>query len=695
MPALEKTTEKIQKTSKGALSLSLDSDHISVEPGSGIAVQVSVENQGSAVDQVLLSVEGVSASWVKTPAFPISLMPGEVKEATLFFNLPRSAEVRSGQFLLTVFAKGQQTRSVSKASISLTVAGFTSFESSLSPTHLRSGQTGRLTIRNNGNASERFTVIWHDPNRVLTFSPAQPAFTIPDNGEAVVEFQAEPGQKNFFGSEKRYPFTAQVHPTSGNPQYHDAEVVSKGAIPSSMIPLMIIMCLGIGVLGMVAGSSLGLFSLQPTQSNTSEQTEIALAVQKTNEAGTATAYSLLDATQASQAIASATAGWLISDDDKDGLSNEQELSFNTLPNKRDTDEDGIDDGEEINQRKTDPLKPDSDGDGLRDGEELARGMDPLSADSDGDGIPDSQDLAPLQTSTSTVDAGATQNSANLATQQAAASQTASANLATSSAAAQLTLSAVHTANAAHAATLTAQAVERIAILYSTDLAAANDFKSFLQAQEYSVELIKLDDINSTDLSIFRIILIGPDTGSTSNWGDGGGLKRWRFNLLVNLYSGSEKAGTLSLESLGWQLVGGTAHMASEEDVLVIDPGAVYWNSPIHVNIPGDQVISLYSNPGDYVGIYMPGPIADVEQIAHIPGNQDYYPLVREFERYTLWGFSGTPSAMTVKGQRIFIKFHRGTDTLNRFIFTWSIIHEYSRIPNPAGGQYAGHHRSNY
>jgi len=68
------------------------------------------------------------------------------------------------------------------------------------------------------------------------------------------------------------------------------------------------------------------------------------------------------------------------------------------------------------------------------------------------------------------------------------------------------------------------------------------------------------------------------------------------------------------------------------------------------------VISLYSGLEDYVGIYLPAPIVEVEQIASIPGNQDYYPLVRESERYALWGFDGTPSAMTAKGQRIFINF---------------------------------------
>jgi len=97
--------------------------------------------------------------------------------------------------------------------------------------------------------------------------------------------------------------------------------------------------------------------------------------------------------------------WLAGDDDRDRLSNEQEIALNTLPNKRDTDEDGLDDGDEIEMWQTDPLDPDSDGDGLKDGQEVSSGLNPLSPDSDGDATPDALDAAPLDlptpTSTST------------------------------------------------------------------------------------------------------------------------------------------------------------------------------------------------------------------------------------------------------------------------------------------------------
>jgi hypothetical protein len=80
------------------------------------------------------------------------------------------------------------------------------------------------------------------------------------------------------------------------------------------------------------------------------------------------------------------------DPDEDGLTNYQEIIVRlTDPNLADTDDDGVNDGQEVTDG-TNPLVPDSDGDGLNDGEEKARGTNPLSADSDGDGLSDLQEL---------------------------------------------------------------------------------------------------------------------------------------------------------------------------------------------------------------------------------------------------------------------------------------------------------------
>ncbi|QCX00925.1 DUF11 domain-containing protein [Aggregatimonas sangjinii] len=92
------------------------------------------------------------------------------------------------------------------------------------------------------------------------------------------------------------------------------------------------------------------------------------------------------------------------DCDNDGLTNDEETSLGTDPNDADTDGDGVDDGQEATMDGTDPLDScssvggmplgtdDCDNDGLTNDDEAAAGTDPEVADSDGDGIDDGQEV---------------------------------------------------------------------------------------------------------------------------------------------------------------------------------------------------------------------------------------------------------------------------------------------------------------
>lgn len=77
------------------------------------------------------------------------------------------------------------------------------------------------------------------------------------------------------------------------------------------------------------------------------------------------------------------------DPDGDSLSNVQEFTSGTDPQKADTDDDGLNDGLEIHTRHTNPLSPDTDAGGLKDGDEVNTfGTDPLKVDTDNDLFPD-------------------------------------------------------------------------------------------------------------------------------------------------------------------------------------------------------------------------------------------------------------------------------------------------------------------
>ena len=76
------------------------------------------------------------------------------------------------------------------------------------------------------------------------------------------------------------------------------------------------------------------------------------------------------------------------DVDHDGLSFRQEAQAGTDSYNKDTDADGLLDGEEINTYGTNPLVADVDGDGLVDGDEIALSLDPTNPATHG--VPDSE-----------------------------------------------------------------------------------------------------------------------------------------------------------------------------------------------------------------------------------------------------------------------------------------------------------------
>lgn len=99
---------------------------------------------------------------------------------------------------------------------------------------------------------------------------------------------------------------------------------------------------------------------------------------------------------------------ILNDVEPDGLTNAEEIVAGTDPCDDDSDNDSVNDGDELNRMvggqpaPTDPLSDDTDGDGLTDNVETNTGVnngpsdtgtDPLVADGDGDGLNDGEEIA--------------------------------------------------------------------------------------------------------------------------------------------------------------------------------------------------------------------------------------------------------------------------------------------------------------
>ncbi len=167
-------------------------------------------------------------------------------------------------------------------------------------------------------------------------------------------------------------FAVTPHPEERKPVGGFGSNRRLGPIVVAIAPLMIAMIAG-------AGCSLG---RQPTTVLSTPATATSQAIaQWAEETGA-------PAAGAAEAVETAAVNGGEPDDDGDGLSNRLEMDLGTRPDVKDTDGDGLYDGQELYDLGTDPLRADSDGDWLSDADERFWRTDPLFADSDGDSLPD-------------------------------------------------------------------------------------------------------------------------------------------------------------------------------------------------------------------------------------------------------------------------------------------------------------------
>ena len=80
------------------------------------------------------------------------------------------------------------------------------------------------------------------------------------------------------------------------------------------------------------------------------------------------------------------------DPDSDTLTNAAEILAGSDPNNADTDEDGLSDGQEVNELGTNPSVVDTDSDGVDDNDEVTNGTNPILADTDSDELNDGDEI---------------------------------------------------------------------------------------------------------------------------------------------------------------------------------------------------------------------------------------------------------------------------------------------------------------
>lgn len=383
---------------RAEVSLMMGQTRLVVAPGQAITTSLTLKNQGDREDRCHLNVVGLPAEWVSISPSTTTLAPGQEEMVELAIQPPLSAESRAGRHLLTIQAISQaDPKQVSEVQGVLTIAPYSHFQCNLWPQQIAGGEIIQITVENQGNMSEVFT-IRPSPDQNLRSEPGQIQAKIPAGEHYTAEFRVIPRRQLLVAEAKTQTFSFQVSTPQKKVETLGGQVVSKGMLPPVWALVAgVAICFVLGIIAVFYPA------LQSTPKFA--QATIEAATAQAIDAKTATVIAITVQAQTTQQAevrsTSEMEARLKEDIDHDGLNNEREGLLGTLNDNRDTDGDGIDDKAEVDQFKTNPLVKDTDYDGYEDWEEIQVGLNPTERDSDGDGDPDRIDEAPRFTPTTT------------------------------------------------------------------------------------------------------------------------------------------------------------------------------------------------------------------------------------------------------------------------------------------------------
>jgi hypothetical protein len=378
-------------TQSGQLGVVVQPAAVTVAPGGRADVQVELLNQGYNADHYRLTVVGLPPEWVTVAHDSAQLLPGGQRVLSVTIHPPQGATtVAAARPYQLVVASTSNPTEVATIPGQLTVLPFERFLVDMRPERVQNQGIARVLVRNEGNNRATYTVTARDPAGEIEFDNERAQLTLEPGMRGTVDVRLSARQRRLSGSPRLLPFEVQVATPAGQRQVKGGQLEVRPALPGWALPLLgllgLCLCLTIGGLYAIYGDGFGTGGATATaEAVAAEQTvaagtQLAIIAQQTAQAAEGTAVA---------ATATAEAAELAGDDDDDGLSNSDEDRFGTDRGKADTDEDGLSDGEEVNQHGTEPLNQDSDSDGLSDGDEVnVHQSSPINPDTDGDGVPD-------------------------------------------------------------------------------------------------------------------------------------------------------------------------------------------------------------------------------------------------------------------------------------------------------------------
>ncbi len=115
----------ISDLNPSSILLTIESDQLTVIPGEKLEIPVIIKNRSASPDQVRITVEGISLSWVSTDLPIVVIQPGEERRIILVVQPPAPPKANAGRHLLRIVVISTfDPERRAETLVTLTVAGF-------------------------------------------------------------------------------------------------------------------------------------------------------------------------------------------------------------------------------------------------------------------------------------------------------------------------------------------------------------------------------------------------------------------------------------------------------------------------------------------------------------------------------------------------------------------------------------------
>lgn len=196
----------------------------------------------------------------------------------------------------------------------------------------------------------------------------------------------------------------------------------------------------------------------------------------------------------------------------------------------------------------------------------------------------------------------------------------------------------------------------LAYIFDTDKEQAGDFAALLGKAGFNVILIEMADIERTDFSRFRAVLVGSDTGSGEIWGT---QEQVAALNKASRVLGIGKGGHAFFGKLDLMIGAANGTQLPAQTVAVADPRLASLRIPYDLSTleRNDRAIPLFDEAVDAIAIDLTNQPTDLVPHALLSATEEtkgIHGVVVGQGCRTLWGFHAGPKAMSPLGRALFV-----------------------------------------